>query len=428
MDTPSLLARRQRVLGPAAPLFYDRPLHIVHGTGVWLYDADGRQYLDAYNNVPVVGHAHPRVVDAIALQTVRLNVHTRYLHENIVRYAERLTATFDGLDMAVFTCTGSEANDLALRMARTLTGREGILCTNNTYHGNSAAVDELSTTFTGGRTGSARVRAVPYPDTYRPLHGLQGAALTQAYVQAVRVEIEQLERSGHGLAGLLMCPIFANEGLPDVAAGYLEQVVELVHAAGGLVIFDEVQAGFGRTGRMWGHLGTAAVPDIVTLGKPMGNGYPIAGVVSRSDIINPFRERVMHFNTFAGNPVACAAATAVLDVIEEDGLLGHVQRIGPQLADGLRQLMNEHEGIGDVRARGLFFAVELVSDRTAKTPDAARAKAVVNHLREHGGVLISRAGAQDNVLKIRPPLPFAEPHLVRLLDALHNGLLETRVA
>lgn len=428
MDSPSLLARRQRVLGPAAPLFYDRPLHIVRGAGLWLYDAEGRQYLDAYNNVPVVGHANPRVVDAIAQQTALLNVHTRYLHDNVVRYAERLTATFDGLDMAVFTCTGSEANDLALRMARTLTGREGILCTNNTYHGNSAAVDELSTTFTGGRTGSARVRAVPYPDTYRPLHGLHGAALTQAYVDAVRVEIDHLERSGHGLAGLLMCPIFANEGLPEVAAGYLEQVVALVHAAGGLVIFDEVQSGFGRTGSMWGHLRTAARPDIVTLGKPMGNGYPIAGVISRSDIVNPFRDRVMHFNTFAGNPVACAAANAVLDVIEDDGLLAHVQRIGAQLGAGLRALMNQHEGIGDVRAQGLFYAVELVSDRAAKTPDAARAKAVVNHLREHGGVLISRAGEHDNVLKIRPPLPFVAPHMDILLEALHQGLLETSVA
>lgn len=396
----------------------------MRGEGVWLFDAQGKRFLDAYNNVPVVGHCHPRVTKAIAGQAGTLNVHTRYLHENVVRYAERLTASFEGQDMAVFTCTGSEANDLALRMARLLTGREGIICSNNTYHGNTAAVDELSTTFTGGRPGSARVRAVPFPETYRPLRGLGGAALEDAYVDEVRSSIEDLQRSGLGVAGMLVCPVFANEGLPEVPAGFLERAAQLVRKAGGFVIFDEVQAGFGRTGHLWGHQPSGVVPDIVTLGKPMGGGYPIAGVVSRAEIVNAFRERVMYFNTFSGSPVACAAALAVLDVIEEEELIAHVRRVGPLLTRGLQDVMAAHEGVGDVRAKGLFWAVELVEDRGAKTPAAARAMAVVNRMRHHG-VLISRLGQFDNVLKIRPPLIFDEQHAGLLLEALDRSLAET---
>jgi 4-aminobutyrate aminotransferase-like enzyme len=425
--TDSLLERRHRVLGQGAPLFYDEPLHVVRGEGVWLYDAQGRRYLDAYNNVPVVGHCHPRVVEAIARQARELNVHTRYLHETVVAYAERLTATFDDLDMAIFTCTGSEANDLALRMARLLTGREGIICSNNTYHGNTAAVDELSTTFSGGRTSAARVRAVPFPDAYRPLRGLQGTALEDAYVDEIRSCIDHFQNSGIGLAGMLLCPIFANEGLPDAPAGFLQRAARLVREAGGFIIFDEVQAGFGRTGELWGHQRAGVVPDVVTLGKPMGNGHPIGGVVSRASIVNAFRDRVMYFNTFGGNPVACAAALAVLDVIESEGLMARVQQVGPLVTAGLRDLMAVDEGIGDVRAKGLFWAVELVTDRAARTPAPDRARAVVNRMRDHG-VLISRLGEHDNVLKIRPPLPFAAPHAELLLATLDRSFAETRDA
>jgi 4-aminobutyrate aminotransferase-like enzyme len=421
----SLLDRRLRVIGKGAPLFYEEPLHIVRGEGVWLFDAQGRRYLDAYNNVAVVGHCHPRVVEAIARQTATLNVHTRYLHENVVRYAERLTVTFDGQDMAVFTCTGSEANELALRMARMFTGKEGIICTNNTYHGNTAAVDELSTTFTDGRTGSARVRSVLFPESYRPLRGLQGADLLNAYVDEVRLAILDLQRGGFGVAGMLVCPIFANEGLPEVPAGYLERVAQLVRDAGGLVIFDEVQAGFGRTGHYWGHQMPGGItPDIATLGKPMGNGYPIAGVVSRAEIVNTFRDRVMYFNTFGGNPVACAAALAVLDVIEDEKLIERVRDVGSYMTEALRALMATHEQIGDVRSKGTFWAVELVKNRAAKTPAPDLANAVVNRMRQHG-VLISAQGMYRNVLKIRPPLPFATEHADFLLETLERSLAES---
>jgi 4-aminobutyrate aminotransferase-like enzyme len=423
----SLLDRRYRVMGKGAPLFYDEPLHIVGGTGVWLHDAQGRRYLDAYNNVPVVGHCHPRVVDAIARQAGLLNVHTRYLHEAVVQYAERLTATFDGLNMAIFTCTGSEANDVALRMARLLTGAEGVICTSNTYHGNTASVDELSTTFREGRTGATRVRAVPFPDTYRPAFDLSGEALAKAYVDEVQTCIEHFKSSGIGLAAMLVCPIFANEGLPNVPADFLARATRLVRDAGGLVIFDEVQSGFGRTGQMWGHVRAGATPDIVTLGKPMGNGYPIGGLVSSASVINAFRDRVMYFNTFSGNPVASAAALAVLDVIEDECLLERVRAVAPQVTQGLQSLMTVHHGIGDVRGKGLFWAVELVKDRAAKTPDPARAKAVVNRMRHHG-VLISRLGRHDNVLKIRPPLPFDPSHAALLLEMLDRSLTESRHA
>jgi 4-aminobutyrate aminotransferase-like enzyme len=421
----SLLDRRYRVIGKGAPLFYEEPLHIVRGEGVWLFDPQGNRYLDAYNNVAVVGHCHPRVVDAIARQSATLNVHTRYLHENVVRYAERLTATFRGQDMAVFTCTGSEANELALRMARMITGKEGIICTNNTYHGNTAAVDELSTTFTNGRTDSARVRAVTFPETYRPLRGLQGAALLDAYLDEVRSAIDDLKREGFGLAGMLVCPIFANEGLPDVPTGYLERAAKLVRDAGGLVIFDEVQAGFGRTGHYWGHQMPGGItPDIATMGKPMGNGYPIAGVVSRAEIVNAFRDRVMYFNTFGGNPVACAAALAVLDVIENERLIDRVRHVSSYMTQGLRKLMDKHEQIGDVRSKGTFWAVELVKDRAAKTADADLANAVVNAMRRNG-VLLSRQGTHNNVLKIRPPLQFLPEHADFLLATLERSLMES---
>ncbi len=419
--TDSLLERRYRVLGKGAPLFYEEPLHLVRGDGVWLYDVQGRRYLDAYNNVAVVGHCNARVVEAITSQSRLLNVHTRYLHENIVRYAERLTSTFVGQEMAVFTCTGSEANDLALRMARQFTGREGIICSNNTYHGNTAAVDELSTTFTAGRPGSVRVLSIPYPDTYRPLRGLQGMALEDAYVNEVRSRVEEFQRNGLGLAGMLVCPVFANEGLPESPAGFLARAAKVVREAGGLVIFDEVQAGFGRTGNLWGHQMTGVDPDIATLGKPMGNGYPIAGVVSRAEIVNAFRKQVMYFNTFAGNPVACAAAMAVLDVIDDDGLIAGVREVSSTMTAALKVLAIKHESIGDVRAKGTFWAIELVKDRSLKTPDPDRAKCVVNRMREQG-VLISRLGQYDNVLKIRPPLVFDASHAELLLQTLDHSL------
>ncbi|MDA9368125.1 aminotransferase class III-fold pyridoxal phosphate-dependent enzyme [Flavobacteriaceae bacterium] len=419
-----LLARREKLLGKNVPLFYDQPLHLVRGKGVHLFDSDGNQYLDVYNNVPNVGHCHPRVVEALSRQAATLNIHTRYLHETILDYVENLTSTFsDPLSMAMFTCTGSEANDLAMRIARHNTGKNGIICTNETYHGNTAAVDELATLFHGSRAIGPNVKSVPFPDSYRPLNGLQDAALCDAYLHYIDQAIAEFEQEGIGFAGILLCPIFANEAVPSAPPGYLKGVAERVRAHNGLLIFDEVQSGFGRAGKMWGHQLTGVQPDIITLGKPMGNGHPIAGVVASPDLVNRFREDVMYFNTFGGNPVSCAVAQAVLDVIHDEALVENAESVGNYLRAGLRELQQRWEVIGDVRGPGLFVAVELVSDRNAKQPASELAARVINKMKQKR-VLISKIGPFDNVLKIRPPIIFSKDNVDHLLGTLDTVFTE----
>ena len=418
-----LLERRYRLLGKGAPLFYEEPVHIVRGEGVWLYDAAGRKYLDVYNNVPTVGHCHPHVVEALYRQSRTLNVHNRYLHELVVEYAERLTVLHDDpLSMAFIVCTGSEANEIALRMARQATGKLGIICTNCAYHGNTTAVDELGTYFHGGASPSPNVKAVPFPESYRPIDGLSGEALAGAYAGKVKQAVDEFEEEGIGVAGMLICPIFSGEGLPDVPPGYMEQAVGHVRAAGGLYIADEVQAGFARTGKkMWGYQSSGVTPDISTMGKPMGNGHPVAGVVARDDLVNGFREQVMYFNTFGGNPVQCAVGMAVLDVIEQENLQENALVVGEYIKDGLRGLQSDYELIGDIRGHGLFIGVELVTDREAKTAAQAQANTIANAMKDKG-VLIGKIGMHDNVLKIRPPLPFSKDNADLLLSVLDDVL------
>ena len=426
VDT-ELLERRYRLLGEGAPLFYEEPVHIVRGEGVWLYDAAGRKYLDVYNNVPVVGHCHPHVVEALHRQSQTLNVHNRYLHELILEYAERLTVLHDDpLSMAFIACTGSEANEIALRMARQATGKMGIICTNCAYHGNTTAVDELATYFHGGTAPGPNVKAVPFPESYRPIDGLSGEALAGAYAAEVKQAVDEFEDEGIGVAGMLICPIFSGEGLPDVPPGYMEQAVGHVRDAGGLYIADEVQAGFARTGnKMWGYQLGGVTPDISTMGKPMGNGHPVAGVVAGDDLVNGFREQVMYFNTFGGNPVQCAVGMAVLDVIEQENLQENALVVGEYIKDGLRSLQSDHELIGDVRGYGLFIGVELVTDREAKTPAQAQARTIVNAMKDKR-VLIGKIGIYDNVLKLRPPLPFSKDNADLLLSVLHDVLVRTQ--
>jgi 4-aminobutyrate aminotransferase-like enzyme len=414
-----LLERRYRVLGKSSPLFYDEPLQLVRGEGVWVHDADGRKFLDVYNNVPHVGHCHPRVVKALSTQAATFNSHTRYLHDNIVDYAERLTAKFDdSLSMAMLTCTGSEANEVALRMARQHTGSQGIIVTNCGYHGNTEAVSELGLGFMPEAQTTRRVLGFSPPCSYRGPQDLSEEQLADAYVGEVEQAIATFQQRGIGVAGILFCPDFANEGLVNPPAGFVEKAVELVRAAGGLFIADEVQGGFGRTGKhWWSHEWYGVVPDIVTLGKPMGNGHPLAGVVARGDLVEAFGEWGMYFNTFAGNPVSCAVGMAVLDVLEQENLLENAVNTGAYIAGGLRALQDKHEIIGDVRDKGLFFAAELVEDRAGKQPAAEQAGRLVNAMCARG-VLISRIGAHDNVLKMRPPMPFGREHADILLQNL----------
>lgn len=423
MNNDELLQRRRRVLGQHTMLFYDQPVQIVRGEGVYVWDADGKKYLDTYNNVPHVGHCHPRVVDALCSQARTLNTHTRYLHENVVRYAERLTAKFDSsLAAAMFMCTGSEANEQALRMARHCTGHQGIIVTELAYHGNTEAVAELGAGFMPEAARTKRVKTMPIPDTYNGLPGVVAADLKQACLDAVRAAIDAFEAEGLGTAGILLCPDFANEGLVYPPQGFLAEAVALVREAGGVFIADEVQGGFGRTGRQWwSHEIDGVIPDIVTLGKPMGNGHPLAGLVTTDELLEQFGQWGLYFNTFGGNPVSCAVGMAVLDVIEEENLLHNATEMGAFIAAGLRELQGRFEIIGDVRDKGLFFALEMVQDRAARTPATALTNRVVNDMKERG-VLLSKIGRHDNILKIRPPMPVAKSDAEFFLETFEQCL------
>lgn len=424
-DHQDLLARRYRVMGHHSPLFYDKPLQLVRGEGVWLWDAEGKRYLDVYNNVPHVGHCNPRVVDALSRQASTLNIHTRYLHNNIVDYLERLTGTFNpGVEMAMLTCTGSEANELALRMARFCTGGQGIIVTDFAYHGNTEAVADIGTGFMPEARTSKRVKSFPIPDSYRPLDGLASEALADAYADKVQQAIDEFHAEGIKVAGILVCPDFANEGLLNVPTGFLEKAVAKVRQAGGVFIADEVQAGFGRSGKhFWAHQWYDVTPDIVTMGKPMGNGHPLAGVVARPDMIEAFSKEAMYFNTFGGTPVSCAVGMAVLDALEEDNLMQNAVTTGAYVTKGLRKLQQKHELIGDVRDLGMFFGVELVADRATKAPAKATARKVINLMRDQG-VLISTIGVHDTILKLRPPMPFQTEHADILLHTLDTVLTQ----
>lgn len=410
----ALIERRQRVLGTAYRLFYDNPLHIVRGEGVWLYDAGGERYLDAYNNVASVGHSHPRVVAAIAEQAAMLNTHTRYLHDGVVEYAERLVATFpSALSQAMFTCTGSEANDLALRIARSHTGASGVIVTELAYHGVTAAVAAVSPSLGKTVPLGVDVRAVSAPDTYRH----DPATIGVWFAARVQEAIDDMLRHGIRPAALLVDTVFSSDGVYTDPAPFLAPAVEAIRAAGGLFIADEVQAGFARTGScMWGFQRHGLVPDIVTMGKPMGNGHPIAGVVARPEIFERFGRDARYFNTFGGNPVSCAAALATLDVIQDEGLQANAARTGAYLRDKFREMARKHAWIGDVRGDGLFMGIELVKDQAAKTPATEETHRFVNLMREHR-VLLSATGLRGNVIKLRPQLPFSLENADQLMQA-----------
>ncbi len=416
----TLLDRRARLLGPNMATFYDDPVHIVRGEGVWLWDADGRRYLDCYNNVPHVGHCHPRVVEAIAKQAATLNTHTRYLHEGILDYAERLTGTFSGgLDTVIMVCTGSEANDIALRMGHGATGKSGIISTDNTYHGNTALVSQLSSKKTPIGGAAPNVRRVPSPDSLRPLGG-SAEAQPQAFADHVAEAIEDLEKSGIGFGTLILCPFFANEGFLDLPKGFLDPTVEVVRRAGGRIVADEVQPGFGRLGsHFWGHERIGLRPDVVTLGKPMGNGHPVAAVVATREMMAAFRETFGYFNTFGGNPVSCAAAMAVMDVIEDEGLQQNAADVGAYALARLGEI--KHPLITDVRGAGLFIGLELCRNGLETAPDAARQ--VVEKMRQRG-VLLHTLGRDYHCLKIRTPLCFSRENADLLAGTLAEVFAE----
>jgi len=397
----SLIAARDRMLGPAYRLFYQRPVHLIRGEGTRLYDADGACYLDAYNNVASVGHCHPHVVEAVSRQLSTLNTHTRYLHGGIVDYSRRLLETMpDEIDQVMYACTGSEVNDLALRVAEMHTGARGVIVTTDAYHGNTAAVTAISPSIGGATVLGEHVRAIPPPDSYR----IPATELAARFTEDVVAAIADLKATDAGFSALIVDTIFSSDGIyPDPSV--LAPAVQAVHRAGGVFIADEVQPGFARTGEaMWGFLRHGVVPDLMTMGKPMGNGMPIAAMAARADVLDAFAREVPYFNTFGGNPVTVAAAAAVLDVIEDEKLMRNAAEVGTQLRTELAGLGAEHPRIGDVRGTGLYVGVEVISETGA--PDRAGARALVNAMRERR-VLISVCGRDGNVLKIRPPLVFS---------------------
>jgi len=407
-----LLARRARVLAPTYQLFYEQPLQIVRAEGVWMYDESGRRYLDAYNNVPVVGHCHPQVVEALTRQARILNTHTRYLAEQPLQLAEELLGTLPPeLGGAIFTCTGSEANDLAVRISKAVTGGSGFIVTEFAYHGATDVIAGMSPE-DGGPLGPG-VYTVPPP------LGTAGAADFAAQVGRC---LERMRADGVRLAAMLVDTIFSSDGVVAEPRGFLADAVRRVHQAGGLFIADKVQPGFGRLGEsMWGFQRHGIVPDLVTMGKPMGNGHPVAAVVGRAGVFAEFARGRRYFNTYGGNSVSCAAALAVLQVIRSENLLENARRSGEYLRRGLQELAQRHTAIREVRGAGLFIGVELGPNSASGVGGGAETRRIVNGMCRRG-VLVGSTGRSANVLKIRSPLTLEPQHADLLLDALDHSL------
>lgn len=415
-----LLRRHNQVMGDGAPMFYEEPIELVAGDGVWLDAADGTRYLDLYNNVPCVGHGNPRVADAMAKQMATLNVHSRYLHRPVIDYVERLVGLHhDGIESAILACSGTEATELAIRIARGATSQHGIICTDATYHGNSSIVGQLRRLPRGQDRGG--VRSIATPQMYRPIaDNLREPELKQRYLDQLEATIAAMQTDGLGFAGLMLCSILANEGLPTVPEGWFPEAVEIVHRAGGLVIADEVQSGFGRSGNLWGYETEGFVPDIVCMGKPMGNGLPVSGVAASHQVISDFRRNGFYFNTYASSPLQAAAGMAVLDEIIDRDLVTSTRNVGNDLMATLRAIQPDHPAMGDVRGAGLFIGMEWVHPGTTD-PDVAGAAKMVEALKERG-MLVGRAGEYFNVLKIRPPLVFEQQHADLFTAALRDAL------
>jgi 4-aminobutyrate aminotransferase-like enzyme/Ser/Thr protein kinase RdoA (MazF antagonist) len=418
--TAALAQRRRRAL-PRSPLFYDHPVHLVRGEGAWLFDPSGRRYLDCYNNVPVVGHGNPRVVRAVAEQQRLLATHSRYLHEAIVELAERLQATLPpALDAAIVVNSGSEANDLAWRIARAATGHAGALVTEFAYHGLTEATHALSPEEWAAGERPGHVGTVPAPDGYRGAYRRGQAGWAERYAAHIDEAVAGL--GGRGLAAMFVDPAFTADGILAPPSSYLREAARRVRALGGLLIADEVQAGHGRCGgHLWSFRPSGIEPDMVVMGKPMGNGFPVAALVVKSDVLAAVPEETELFSTFGGNPVACAAALAVLAVIEDEGLVENAAEVGGYLLDGLRALQQRHRVIGDVRGQGLLLGVELVDDPRTRAPAAGRADQVTEAMRGRG-ILLGTTGPAGNILKIRPPLVFQRDQADLLLENLSDVL------
>jgi len=427
-ETLDLVNRRQAHMGGSI-LFYKEPAHIVRGEGVWLYDKADKRCLDCYNNVASVGHCHPRVVAALSKQASTLNTHTRYLHENVINYTEHLASTFPGnLEVVMLTCTGSEANDLAMQLARMVSGNNGAVVLENSYHGNTTLVAQMSTCMGSADSRPDFLEAIEPPNTYRgPFRAVQGLSneeLGDKYAGLVDHAIKTLEDKGQGVAAFMCDAVFDTQGSLEAPKNYFKQVYKKIRAAGGLCIADEVQAGFCRTGKMWGFEHFDVIPDIVTLGKPMAAGHPVAGLVTTRAIADQFAKRAFYFNTFSGNPVSTLVGDTVLSIMEEDKLTENCAHVSVYLKEKLEQLQAKHTLIGNVRGLGMFIGIELVKDHETLEPATNEALALAE-LMKREGVLIGATGRFGNVIKVRPPLVFSNDNadlLVEKLDKLLTAI------
>jgi 4-aminobutyrate aminotransferase-like enzyme/Ser/Thr protein kinase RdoA (MazF antagonist) len=428
LSTNRILTLRREYIGGSLSVSYKKPLHIVRGFRQHLYDVSGRTYLDAVNNVAHVGHSHPRVVRALCEQASVLNTNTRYLHENLARYAQRLCATLpEPLRVCFFVNSGSEANDLALRLARTHTERRDAVVIDGAYHGNLTSLIEISPykfDGPGGAGAPAHVHKVPTPDDYRGSYKRDDPHAGKKYAAHVQQAILDASSASGEVAAFICESLLSCGGQVELPPGYLAEAYRHVRAAGGVCIADEVQVGFGRTGaHFWAFEAQGVVPDIVTMGKPIGNGHPLGAVVTTPEIAASFNNGMEYFNTYGGNPVSCAVGLAVLDVIEDEELQKNALKVGAWLKAGLAQLTLRHQLIGDVRGRGLFLGVELVRDRLSQEPAALQASYLIERMKEHG-ILVGTDGPLHNVLKIKPPLIFTEADADRFLSTLDLILSE----
>jgi 4-aminobutyrate aminotransferase-like enzyme len=420
------------LIGPNVRLSYRRPLKVVRGFMQHLYDETGRAFLDVYNNVPLVGHSHPRVVRAVQEQIGLLNTNTRYLHDSIAAYAERLTRLLpEPLRVCYFLNSGSEANELALRLARARTGREDVIVLDHSYHGHTSTLVDVSPYKFAGPGGAGRkpwVHVAPLPDPYRGRYRRSDPDAGRRYADEVGALCDRLVAEGRGLSAFLAESMPSTAGQIVFPPGYLSAAYPLVRAAGGLCIADEVQTGFGRMGtHFWGFETQGVVPDILVLGKPIGNGFPLGAVITTREIAVAFDNGMEFFSTFGGNPVACAAGLAVLDVLSDEDLPARARRVGSHLLLALRSLQERRPLIGDVRGSGLFLGVELVRDRATLEPATQEAAYVVDRLRDLG-VLTGTDGPFHNVLKLRPPLVFSEDDADLFVARLDEVLAEDAAA
>lgn len=406
-------------------LFYHDPVHIVRGEGVRLYDDKGREFVDCYNNVQSMGHSNPKIVKAIADQAMTLTTHTRYLSEPVIELAEEVAKTLPGdLDVCLFVCSGTEACELAMRIARVVTGNTGAVVMENSYHGNSKLVGEMSTATYPTANRPSYVQAVEPPNTYRgPFKKGEGEddQLGQKYADLLDPAIEKLQENGEGVAAFVCDGIFDSQGALDAPDDYFKLAYQKVRAAGGLCIADEVQAGVCRTGTFWGFEHYDAVPDIVFTGKPFGGGYPVAAVFTTRAIADEWAKSDIYFNTFGGNPVSAAAAKAVFDFAREENILNRVNEVGAYLVDNLERLAEKHKIIGNIQGRGLFIGADLVKDQETREPASDIARLLPDAMKAEG-VLIGLSGRNGNCLKFRPPLVFTRDDVDFTIAALDKVL------